>query len=175
MNSELGLEICSLVFFHKLSIPCTCICAHACACTVVTSWQCSLGLHQSISVSEWAGWMDGWMDGWPGGGGRVHVMYFCPLLSPAQALRVKWLLFTASRKWIDAKLIRGSLSVWDRQRGAVMEGSDRRELENKRRSAIISAYIDQNISPATADCSSTQQEVDVHKSTIWFWRVCSVC
>lgn len=47
--------------------------------------------------------MDGWMDdGWPGGGGggggRVHGMYFGPLLSPAQALRVKWLLFTASHK-----------------------------------------------------------------------------
>lgn len=47
--------------FHKLSIACTCICAHACACTVVTSQQCSLALHQSISVSEWAGWMDGWL------------------------------------------------------------------------------------------------------------------
>lgn len=45
--------------FHKLSIPCTCICT--CVCTVVTSQQCSLALHQSISVSEWAGWIDGWL------------------------------------------------------------------------------------------------------------------
>lgn len=60
-NNSRGEKHTRRNIFHKLSIPCTCICVHACVCTVVTSRQCSLALHQSISVSEWAGWMDGWL------------------------------------------------------------------------------------------------------------------
>lgn len=76
-------------------------------CTVVIQHQRCPALHQSISVCEWAGLMDGPPGGMKrGGGGGLHVMYFYPLLSLAEALYMESVLFTATHKLIEAGLIR---------------------------------------------------------------------
>lgn len=53
------------------------------------------------------------MDGPPGGmkrgGGGLYVMYFCPLLSLAEALYMESVLFTATHKLIEADLIRDKI------------------------------------------------------------------